>query len=69
MRDKRDEYRILVGRPEGQRQLGRPRRRWENNNKKDAQEVKWEGMDWIDLDQYWERWRTLENTVMNLQVP
>ena len=66
---KRFAYRILVRRHKVQRQLGRHRRGWEDNIKVDAQEVKWEGMDWFDLDQYWERWRTLVNTVMNLRVP
>jgi hypothetical protein len=46
MGEKRDTYRIFVGRPEGRRQLGRPRRRWEDNIKMDLQEVGW-GMDWI----------------------
>ena len=66
---KRCAYRILVGRHEGQRQLGRPRRGWKDNIKVDTQEVKWGGMDWIDLHQYWDRWRTLVNTVMNLRDP
>jgi hypothetical protein len=48
MRGKRDAYRILVGRPEGRRPLGRPRRKWEDNIKIDLQEVGW-GMDWIEL--------------------
>jgi hypothetical protein len=56
-----------VGRPEGQRQL--PRLGWEDNIKVDVQEVKWGGLDWIDLDQYWDRWRTLVNTLKNLRVP
>jgi hypothetical protein len=45
-------YRILVGKPEGNRPLGRPRRRWENNNRMDLREIGWGGMDWIDLAQY-----------------
>jgi hypothetical protein len=48
-KDKQSLYRILVGRPEGRRPLGRPRRRWENNIKMDLQEVGWEGVDWIDM--------------------
>jgi hypothetical protein len=51
MGDRGGAYRILVGRPEGKRPLGRPRRRWEYNIKMDLQEVGWGGMDWIDLDQ------------------
>jgi hypothetical protein len=62
-------YRILVGTPEGRRPLGRPRRRWENNIKMDFQEVGWEGMDWIDMAQDRDRWRSLVNAVMNLRVP
>jgi hypothetical protein len=61
-------YRILVGRPEARRPLGRPRRRWEDNIKMDLQEVGW-GMDWIELAQYRDKWRVLLNAVMNLQVP
>ena len=48
-------YRILVGIPEGKRPLGRPRRRWEDNIKMDLQEVRCEGMDWIDVAQDWDR--------------
>jgi hypothetical protein len=65
----RGSYRILVGRPEGRRPLGRPRRRWEDNIKMDLQEVGWEGVDWIDMAQDRNRWRALVNTVMNLWVP
>jgi hypothetical protein len=49
--EKRGVYRVLVGKPEGNRPLGRPRRRWEDNIKMDLQEVGCEGIDWIDLDQ------------------
>jgi hypothetical protein len=52
-------YRILVGRPEGKRPLGRPRRRWKDNINMALQEVIWEGMDWIDLVQDRDRWRAL----------
>ena len=62
-------YRVLVGKPEGKRPLGRPRRRWEDNIKMDLQEVGCEGMDWIELAQYTDRWRALVNAVMNLRVP
>ena len=60
---------VLVGKPEGKRQLGRPRRRWEDNIKMDLQEVGCGGVDWIELAQDGDRWRTLVNAVMNLRVP
>jgi hypothetical protein len=59
---------ILVGRSEGRRPLGRPRRRWEDNIKVDLQEVGWEGMDWIELVYDRDRWRALLNAVMNFRV-
>jgi hypothetical protein len=62
-------YRALVGKPEGRRPLGRPRRRWENNIKMDLREVGWGGMEWIDLAQDRGRWPTVLNAVMNLLVP
>ena len=58
----------LVGKPEGKRQFGRPRRRWEDNIKMDLQEVGW-GMDWIKLAQDRDRWRALVSAVMNFRVP
>jgi hypothetical protein len=68
MVEKRGAYRILVGRPEGRRQLGRPRRRWEDNIKMALEEVGWWGMDWIELAQDRDRWRTVVNAVMNFRV-
>jgi hypothetical protein len=67
--ERRGVYRVLVGKSEGKRPLGRPRRRWEDNIKMDLQEVGCGGMDWIRLDQYRDRWRALLIAVMNLQVP
>jgi hypothetical protein len=67
MGERRGAYRALVGKPEGRRPLGRPRRRWENNIKMDLREVG--GVDWIDLAQDRDRWRALVHTVMNLRVP
>jgi len=55
--------------PEGKRELGRPRRRWEDNIKKDLQEVECGNVDWIKLSQDRDRWRALENAVMKLRVP
>jgi len=62
-------YRDLVGKPEGQRLLGRPRHRWEDNIKMDLQGVGCEGMDWIDVAQDRGRWWALVIAVMNLRVP
>jgi len=61
-------YRIIVGKSEGKRPLGRPRRRWEDNIKMDFQEVGCGGMDWIELAQDRDRWREFVNAVMNLRV-
>jgi hypothetical protein len=62
-------YRVLVGKPEGKRPLGRPRRRWEDNIKMDLQEVGGSGGDWMELAQGRDRWRALVGTVMNLRGP
>jgi hypothetical protein len=62
-------YRILVGKLEGKRPLGRPRRRWEDNIRIDLRETGWGDMDWNDLSQDRDQWRALVNTVMNLRVP
>ena len=68
-RDRRGVYRDLMGKPEGKRPLGRPRRRWEDNIKMDLQEIGYGGMDWIELAQDRDGCRTLVNAVNNLRVP
>jgi hypothetical protein len=65
----RNAYRILVGKPEGKRPLGRPRRRWVYNIKIDLREIGWDCMVWIDLAQNRGQWRVLVNTVMNFLFP
>jgi hypothetical protein len=69
MEERRGVYRVLMRKPEGKRQLRRPRRRWKGNIKMDLQEVRCGGMDWIDLSQDKNRLPALVNAVMNIQVP
>jgi hypothetical protein len=69
MGEKRNVYRLLVGKPEGKRPLGRPRRRWIDNIKMDLLEIGLNVVDRIDLAQVRYRWRALVNVVMNLRVP
>jgi hypothetical protein len=67
MGEKRNAYRLLVGKPEGKRLLGRPRLRWVNNIRMDLGEVGWGDVDWIGLAQDRNRWRALVNSVLNLR--
>jgi hypothetical protein len=69
MGEKRNSCRILVGKSEGKRQLGRPRLRWVGSAEVDFRDKGWSGMDWIDLAQDRDQWRALLDTVMNLLVP
>jgi hypothetical protein len=62
-------YRILVGKSEGKRSLGRPRRRWVDNIKMVLREIGWDGVDWIDMAQDMDQWRALVNRVLNLRIP
>ena len=69
MGESRGVYRVLVGRSEGKRSFGGPRRRWENDIKMGLQEVGCGSMDWMELVQNKARWRALVSAVMNLRVP
>jgi hypothetical protein len=69
MGETKNAYRILVGKPEGKRPLGRPRRRLVDNIKMDLGEIGWDGRNWIELAQDRDQWKALVNTVMNLRVP
>ena len=69
MEEERGAYRVLVGKPEGNRPLGRPRRRWVDNIRMDLQEVGCGRVDWIGLAQDRDGWRKLVNAVVNLRVP
>jgi hypothetical protein len=68
MREERKVYRVLVGKPEGKRPLGRPRRRWEVGIRRVLREISWGSVDWIQLAQDRDRWRAFVNMVMNLWV-
>jgi hypothetical protein len=68
MGEERNVYRVLVGKPEGKRPLGRPRRRWEDRIRIYLRETGWWSVDWIQLAQDRDRWRTFVNTAMNLRV-
>jgi hypothetical protein len=68
MSEKRNAYKILAGKPEGKRSLGRPKRRWEDNIRMDLRERGWDGMDWIDLAQDRDQWRALVNNAINHRV-
>jgi hypothetical protein len=69
MGEKRNAYRLLVGKPEGKRPIGSPRRRWANDIKMDHLEIHWGSVDWIGLAEDRDRWRALVNAVMNLRLP
>jgi hypothetical protein len=69
LEEKRNTYRILVGKPEGKIPPGRPRRRWVDSIKMNLREIVWGGMDWIHLAQNRDQWRDLVNTAKNLRVP
>jgi hypothetical protein len=68
MGEERKVYKVLVGKPEGKRPLGRPRRRWEDEIRMDLRETGFGGMDWIRLAQDRDRWRAVVSAVMNLRV-
>jgi hypothetical protein len=68
MGEERNVYRVLMGKPEGKRPVGRPRRRWEYGIRMDLMETGWGSVDWIQLAQDRDRWRALVNTVMNLRA-
>jgi hypothetical protein len=69
MREKRNTHRLLVGKPEGKKPLGRPRHRWVDNIRMDLGEVGWGDGDWIGLAKDRNRWRAVVNSVLNLRVP
>jgi len=65
-RELRNAYKILVEKPEGKRELGRHKSRWEDNIRMDLREIRWKGVDWVHLAQDRDQWRALVNTVMSL---
>jgi hypothetical protein len=67
--EERNAYRILVGKAEGNRPLGRLRRKWVDNNKIYLTEIGWDGVDWIDVVQARDQWRAILNMLLNLRVP
>ena len=69
MEQSRCAYRVLVGKPEGKRPLGRPRHKWEDNIKMDLREVDCDPGEWMDLAEYRDQWRAYVRAVMNLRVP
>jgi hypothetical protein len=69
MRENRNTYKLLVGKPEGKRPLGRQRRRWVDNIRMDLGEMGWGDVDWIDLSQDRNRCRAFMNSVLKLRVP
>jgi hypothetical protein len=69
MGEKRNAYRLLVGKPEAKRPLGRPRRKWVDNIRMDLREVGWGAVDWIGLAQDRNRWRAVVISVLNIRVP
>jgi hypothetical protein len=68
MEEERNVYKVLMGKPEGKKPLGRPKRRWEDGIRMHLREIGWGSVDWIKVAQDRYRWRTLANTVMNLRV-
>jgi hypothetical protein len=67
--EERNAYRLLVGKPEGKRPLGRPRRMWMDNIKMKLREIEWDGVDWIDIAQSRDQWRALVNTALIIRIP
>jgi hypothetical protein len=68
MGEKRNDCRILVGKPEGKRTMRRPRRIWVDNIKMDLREIGWDGVDWMDMAQDRDEWRALVNSVLNFEL-